>query len=256
MVAYFEKITPRTRRFISILIATLIAIVVTRVFAYLIGWIESVFNSSIDKQYLAKAILILVLFVIGMCICSKAMKLFSAKNLRRYAYLALIPLTTVILTNPIGSFTSHDYSQVQVIGNLLTSSWEEVLFRGFLIAIWARICGLDTGFKRLYLVLLTSFLFGFMHSGQTTEQFIMRSGLGAMFAMVVLQTQTLLLAIILHFLNNSASNILQGTIDPTTQLICIILLSIFSLVIVYKGENTDSRLNVLDSELQEITFHP
>lgn len=153
----------------------------------------------------------------------------------------LIFLAATILLNIIGApITSVEVARLDIVQVIVTGFWEEIVFRGFLFALWGKLFGLRLSISVLLLLLMSSLLFGISHPNQGVELFI-RSSLGFLLGVVILYTKTILFAILLHSLHNGLTMMIvySSSPSPSLQVIALFLLCIVGLGIVLKYPNTD-----------------
>jgi membrane protease YdiL (CAAX protease family) len=86
---------------------------------------------------------------------------------------------------------------------------EEVLYRGLLLA-----AGLSLGLSAPVVVVLTAAAFGVVHLYQGTVGMLFTGLLGLVFAAIVLETGSLLLAIVLHLLLNLRAHLILAAVPP------------------------------------------
>lgn len=189
--------------------------------------------------------------VLGICILIGGVFLFgfisvgvspTHSSFQRIGIVSLFLVATVLLNivgAPIGLV---DVARLDFARVIVTGFWEEIVFRGFLFALWGRLFGLRSSISILLLLLSSSFLFGISHPNQGVELFV-RSSLGFLLGVVTLHTKTILFAILLHALHNGLTMMIvySGSPSPLLQVIGLSLLCVVGLSIVLKYSNKDEQ---------------
>lgn len=163
-------------------------------------------------------------------------------SFRRLLPYALFPLVAILLINVFGTQIKLEYlSRIDFGRAMGTGLWEEAIFRGALLGFLLRMSD-SCSCSRLFSVGLSSLLFASAH-GQSAEFFVYQFGLGIMFAVVVLQTQSLLFVVMLHALNNGLSQVMGGSLDEQTKVFGMSLLAFLSLCLVCGMADADQTTN-------------
>lgn len=175
----------------------------------------------------------------------RAVGICLPKNLSRYWYWIFILLIAIAIINvvatPLTSLKLDQLDQCAVIEVIVTGFWEEAVFRGALLAFLLRMFD-RWKYSYLFSVLVSSFLFALPHVGQSVEFSFYRFGLGVMFAMIVLRTESIWIVVILHILNNGLE-IMGGSLEAIIKVPVVILLTFISLWIVCRMAGADQMTN-------------
>lgn len=191
--------------------------------------------------------------VLGLCFLMGGAFLFGFRALgfrpphffSKFLLVALFPLMGIMLLNGWGGqFTALNIGQVNLLEVSITGFWEETVFRGFLLAVWIRFFGIEHPVSRLSFLAMSAFLFGIIHPNQGAELFF-RSGLGLMFAMVLIYTQSVYIPMLLHALNNAL--IIGSSADETVKITGFVVLYLVSILLVLRVPK--STLNSLRQEM-------
>lgn len=197
--------------------------------------------------------------VLGLCFLMGGAFLFGFRALgfrpphffSKFLLVALFPLMGIILLNGWGGqFTALNIGQVNLLEVSITGFWEETVFRGFLLAVWIRFFGIERPLSRLTFLVVSAFLFGIIHPNQGAELFF-RSGLGLMFAVVLVYTQSVYIPMLLHALNNAL--IIGGSADETVKIIGFVVLSLLSILLILRVPK--STLSSLTEEMPRPVPH-
>lgn len=191
--------------------------------------------------------------VLGLCFLIGGGFLFGFRALgfrpphffSKFLLVALFPLMGIILLNGLGNrFANLNLGEVNLLEVSITGFWEETVFRGFFLAVWIRFFGIEHPISRLTFLAVSAFLFGIIHPNQGAELFF-RSGLGLMFAMVLVYTQSVYIPMLLHALNNAF--IIGSSADETVKIIGFFVLYLVSILLILRVPK--STLNSLREEM-------
>jgi membrane protease YdiL (CAAX protease family) len=177
--------------------------------------------------------------VVGGLVCFNArdMGLLLTGHLSRHVGFGLLPLTGILLLNAVGTpLSALDLTQLNLPKNLVTGFWEETVFRGFLLAWWISLFGLKSDFSKVGYLMVSSLLFAVVHANEGLL-FAYRFGLGFLLAVLVVNTRTIYLAILLHALNNALVDVLGGNVDENIRLIGIGLLCCAGIIAVVRTQS-------------------
>lgn len=206
-------------------------------------WISKIQNSRLGIASMASAILVVALgigaqsslvrvenisaesvgnFMMGICLAVGGISLFgtsemglslSRSSLKKVGIISLYLLATLFLNGFFAPSKSIELANLDIVTVSMTGFWEELLFRGFLFALWAKLFGLRTPLSVFALLIVSSLIFGLFHSNQGLDLFI-RSGLGFLFGIIVLYTETVLFAMPLHALHNGLTMVMVYNHNP------------------------------------------
>lgn len=148
-------------------------------------------------------------------------------------YIIVLPFAAMLLLNAFGtSIASIRFENLKFAEGLVAGFSEEVIFRGFCFALWARVIGLRSPLLLVVLLCVTSLGFGLVHDNDTMEVFIFRTGLGFLLGVVVIYTETIYFSMALHAFNNGLSDVMGGNGKPEVQIVGIILICLIGLWVV------------------------
>jgi membrane protease YdiL (CAAX protease family) len=168
--------------------------------------------------------------------------LLRYRSLQRFL-IVLIPITATLVLNALGTHKApNQLSTLDIMDFLATGFWEEVFFRAFLFSMWGRLIGLKNRWLRVLALALIAFVFGLFHMS-TDISLLFRTELGVILGMVYLYTGSLFWPMALHAFNNGLAGYTGGaTTDPMFQVIIVTLLSVMSIIIVFRQSEREYEL--------------
>lgn len=155
--------------------------------------------------------------------------------------LLFILIVLFIGNGGIGGFSIYNIILVLVTQILVVAFIEEVVFRGFMLNIL-----ISKGFKLA--VLTTSLLFAFTHSlqllgGQSLEDTIIQVLyaflIGIVLSLIIVNKQSIMIAIAFHGLNNTLMMIAQNNGSSVYNYILIAILIIYSVLFWFRALKID-----------------
>lgn len=210
-------------------------------------WVDKVRNSKISSVFSVIIICLLSLIIpakiseysnlaaqlaLGICVFVGGCFLFGTANmgatLKKSSFqnkitIILFLVTTLLLNFTAAPIKSVILEKVDIAQILVTGFWEEVLFRGFMFALWAKIFTNRSPVLLVLLLLVTSSLFGYAHINQNFD-FLIRSSLGFLLGVVFLHTQTIWFSVFLHAFHNGLTMMITYGDTPSVALQVMLLL--------------------------------
>ncbi|MBE2183483.1 MAG: CPBP family intramembrane metalloprotease [Anaerolineae bacterium] len=206
---------------------------------------------NIDSGLIGELFLGICIFIGGVLLFGfTRMRLTLTRlSLQRMRIISIFLLATVFLNVFGAPIALIELARLDFIRVFVTGFWEEMVFRGFLFAVWGKLFGLRSSISVLLLLLMSSFLFGISHPNQGVELFI-RSSLGFLLGIVTLHTKTILFAILLHALHNGLTMMIvyRSSASPSLQVIALFILCMVGLSIILKHPNRDHQPYILTHE--------